>query len=289
MKKNIILLLLTFIFISLFKNYEIINSNIIKICTIFIKNIFPSVFPILLISSLILNLNIYKPIIKPLVKINKKIFNITESQTFIFFMSLFSGFPSSAKTSKEMYDKKLISRKEIQKIILFTHFANPIFILNIVQYHKYLVLTTHFISNIIIALILKNFYKNNTKVIKKQDKIINKNISVILFESITNSINTCMFILGTLITFNILSSIINIPIFNIILELSNGINYINILELSIKFKTILIGSLISFGGLCIHLQVYGILNDINIKYYPYLLTRILQAIITAILIFIFYK
>lgn len=287
MIKSIFFLLFSFIFISLFKNYEIINSNIIKTCTIFLKNIFPSTFPILVISSLFLNLNLYKIIIKLFGKINKKIFNITNSQTFILFMSLFSGFPSSSKLSKEMYEKKLISKTEIQKIILYTHFANPIFILSIVSYHKYLVLVSHFISNIIIALLLKNIYKNNNNIILNNSS--NKNITKIFFESITNSINTCMFILGTLITFNILSSIINIPIFNVILELSNGINYINTLEQSIKIKTILIGSLISFGGLCIHLQVYGILSDIKIKYYPYLLSRIFHAIITGILIYIFYK
>lgn len=289
MIKNILFFLFCIFFILLFKNYEIINLNIVKSCTIFIKNIFPSIFPIFIISTILLNLNFNKIINKILGKISKKFFKLSESQTYILFMSLFSGFPSSAKISKEMYDKNLITKKEIQKIILFTHFANPIFIISIVPYHKKLVLITHFISNIIIALLFKNIYKNkqydNKFIIIKKEK----NLTNIFFESITNSINLCLFILGSIVTFNIIITIINIPILNIILELSQGINYIETLSLSIKIKTIIIGSLISFGGLCIHLQVYGILNELKIKYTPYFLSRILQALITGLLILIFYN
>ena len=288
MIKNISFFILILIIFSLFKNYEIVNISIIKTCSIFLKNIFPSIFPIFLISSLLLNLNFYKIITKILGKLGNKIFNISKNQTYIFFISLFSGFPSSAKISKEMFDKNLITKKEIQKILLFTHFANPIFILNIVPYHKYLVLITHFFSNTIIALLTRNIYLENKKIINNNISK-GKNISEVFFECINTSLNTSLFILGTIITFNILSSIINIPIFNIILELSNGINYITTLSLNIKYKTILIGSLISFGGLCIHLQVYGILSNIKVKYTPYLVSRIIQGIITGILIFIFYK
>ena len=100
--------------------------------------------------------------------------------------------------------------------------------------------------------------------------------------------STLLFILGTIATFYIITSITNIEFFKLILELTQGMNHIYNLNITTKIKTILFGSLLSFGGFCIHFQVYGILKDININYIKYLLMRIIQSIITALIIFILY-
>ena len=46
--------------------------------------------------------------------------------------------------------------------------------------------------------------------------------------------------------------------------------------------------IISFGGLCIHFQVLSIIDG-KIKYQPYLLARLLHAIISGMLVFIISK
>lgn len=290
MIKKIFLLITLISSILILKNYELVKINIIEACNLFLKNIFPSIFPMLIISTLLLNLNFIKILNIFFKKINQKIFNISNNQSYILFMSMLSGFPSNAKISKELYEKEMVSKTEIQKIILFTHFANPIFILNMTKHHKILVLIAHYLGNIIIALLTKKIYiEENNKSINSYNNKNNKELSNIFFESITTAINTSLYILGTIVTFYIISSLFNHPLLNIILELSQGINKINLLHMSIKFKTILIGSLLSFGGICIHFQVYGILSNIKIKYYPYLICRIIHATITGLIIFIFYK
>lgn len=288
MIKKIILVITLVSSVLILKNHALINANIINACNIFFKNVFPSIFPMFIISTLLLNLNFVNVLNFIFQKINKKLFNISDSQSYIFFMSILSGFPSSAKISKDMYENNMISKIEIQRIILFTHFANPIFIMNMTNHHTLLVILAHYLGNIIIALLTKNIYTNNETIIKKKDKKTNLEFTTIFFDSITKALNTSLYILGTIVTFYIISSLINIPFFNIILELSQGINYINLLHISFKLKTILTGALLSFGGICIHFQVYGILNEIKIKYFPYLLSRIMHATITGLIIYIFY-
>ena len=203
-------------------------------------------------------------------------------------MSMISGFPSNAKIAKEMYDASLIDKNDVQKIILFSHFSNPLFIMSMIKHKTFLVLLAHYLSNFIIGVIVRNKYTSKQKITKTKNKNKNFNISQMLSTSINQTMTTLLFILGTVVCFYILSSIIDLPIFNVILELSQGLNYLNILDMNIKLKTILYGCLLSFGGVCIHFQVYGILSDLKIKYLPYLLSRIFHALLTGFFILIFY-
>lgn len=287
MIKKFLMIITLFILVFIFKDHAIISTNIIKACTLFFNNIFPSLFPMFIISSLLMNLNLANYINIILKKFNSKFFKISKNVSYILFISIIAGCPSNAKTAKEMYEMNLVDKIDIQKILLFSHFSNPLFILGTIKHKSTLILVAHYISNFIIGLFTRNMYLSKNK-ISKEIKIKDKSFPVILFDSINTSINTLLFILGTIVTFYIISTIINIPFFNIILELSQGINYLNLLDINLKLKTILLGSLLSFGGICIHFQVYGLLSDLKIKYMPYLLSRMAQSLITAGIIFIFY-
>lgn len=288
MIKNIALFIVLLITFLIFKNYPIVTSSIIEACELFLTKIFPSLFPMFIISSILINLNLIKYINFIFKKINTKLFKLNENTSYILFMSMISGFPSNAKIAKEMYDASLIDKNDVQKIILFSHFSNPLFIMSMIKHKTFLVLLAHYLSNFIIGVIVRNKYTSKQKITKTKNKNKNFNISQMLSTSINQTMTTLLFILGTVVCFYILSSIIDLPIFNVILELSQGLNYLNILDMNIKLKTILYGCLLSFGGVCIHFQVYGILSDLKIKYLPYLLSRIFHALLTGFFILIFY-
>ena len=61
-----------------------------------------------------------------------KLFNVKGIGSFVFFMSMISGYPSNAKYVKELLDKKLINEVDANKILMFTCFSNPLFIINTV-------------------------------------------------------------------------------------------------------------------------------------------------------------
>ena len=71
-----------------------------------------------------------------------------------------------------------------------------------------------------------------------------------------------------------------------ILEMTQGIFNVSLLNIPIKVKTFLITIFISFGGLSIHSQIISIISDTKIKYLPYLFARLLHAIISGGIIYL---
>lgn len=109
--------------------------------------------------------------------------------------------------------------------------------------------------------------------------------------------NTLLLILGVITFFLIITQVIdnnlNIntyyqAILNGFFEMTQGLKYISLLEIPLKLKSTLSTMIISFGGLSVHMQVISILSDTNIKYLPFLVGRIIQALIASFLVYILF-
>lgn len=121
-----------------------------------------------------------------------------------------------------------------------------------------------------------------------------KNIGAIITTSLLNTINTLLLILGVVTMFLIITTIIdnninlnnyNQSILNGFVEMTQGLKYISILNIPLKFKATLSTMILSFGGLSVHMQIIGILSDTDIEYLPFLTARLLHAAIASISIF----
>lgn len=291
------LILLFFLYIIL---QVIINSNIFITCiqdTIILwrDKVFPSLFPFILLSEFLINYGFINVINYIFGNIFSFIFNSNSIVAYIFFMSIISGFPSSSIYISDLYQKKIISLESSNKALMFCHFSNPLFIIGFIGQGLGIkcatyILLIHYLSSIIVGIIFRN-YNNGVDAISKYNS---KPFGVVLKTSITKGIDNLLLILGTIIFFNIIITSLNmldLPIvikfiLNIFLELTNGLNFILNSIIDLKFKCVLIAMLLSFGGLCIHFQVISILENTKIKYQNYLLARIIQAIISGILVLI---
>ncbi len=285
MKKKLIILITLYILIKIFLNYQIIQINIYQICLVFFKNIFPALFIFFIISSILINYGFINIIAKLFGKFFYILYGINSYQTYILIMSIFSGLPSNAKYIKEMLNNNLITNKEANQIILFSHFANPLFILFIGLNKPYLILIAHYLPNFIIGLFTrtKNNYNNRITI-----KTNNKSFVDILSTSIIDSINTLLSVLGLIIIFYTISSITNSFVLKYILEMSSSITYIMNLTILDKIKAILVTGILSFGGLSVHMQVFSILNNKKIRYKPYLLARLIHFMLSTLIIYLIY-
>lgn len=305
MKKNNIIIFIILIFIfEILTNSQYIMSSVKTSFDIWKNNLFPALFPMFVFSSILIDFGIIEVIEKSKNKFLNKIFNINSSSIFILIMSIFSGFPSSAKYIKELYEKKLINEYEAEKIILFSHFSNPMFIIGTISLSFlnnknlcFIIIFSHYIVNILIGIFLRNYHKNEDN--DNNDKIIKKEIPIgtSITNSVLNSINTLLLILGTVTFFLIITTIIDIN-FNLplniktfifsITEMTQGIKHISLLNISLKLKCVFISMLLSFGGLSVHLQTFSIINDLKLKYKNYLIARIIHSILSGILVLLFY-
>lgn len=308
---SILTILLLVVFEILTESASILNAVNFSF-NIWKENVFPSLFPFFVLSELLINygfIELVGEIFKPFMN---KVFKVKGVGAFALIMSLISGFPSSAKYIKELYKKKLINEFEATKLLMFTHFSNPLFILGTISLlflnNKevgLLILICHYLGNFIIGIIFRNYYpskeENKNISIKKVLTEIsnnriknNKKFGEIITTALLNSINTLILILGVITMFLVITTIIdnNInlnsfhqSILNGFVEMTQGLKYVSLEEIPLKLKCILSTMIISFGGLSVHMQVISILSDTKINYLPFLTARIIHAIISSLLMF----
>ncbi len=293
MKKKIynftILLFLLFCLIAILTNpKEIINAGIFSL-EIWKKNIFPSLFPFFIISDLLVNYGFVNLLGNLLKKPIEKLFHLRSVCAFVIMMSLISGFPSSAKYIAKLYKEKIITLKEANHLIIFSHFSNPLFIMGTIfsllndQKICFFILLSHYSANIIIGILLR---EKNFKIDKSLWYSEKKSFITTFKNSIDTTINTLAYILGTITFFLVLTTIlfkyIQLPLLfkNILrgfLEITQGIKYVCEMPITNELKGCIMTGFLSFGGLCIHMQVIGIIKDIKIKYSKYFFSRILHV------------
>ncbi len=305
----------------IFCGYEILSESntIIEVVNysfnIWINNLFPSLFPFFVLSELLINYGFIELISELFKPIFTKLFKINGNAAFVFFMSMLSGFPSNAKYTKELVLANKLTNEEATKILMFSHFSNPLFVLGTISLTflndkklGLLVLFSHYFSNVIIGLLIRNYFPVNIKSdfsIKKailkmhKKRITNPNkFGSIITKSLMNSINTLLLILGVVTTFLIITTIIdnnfNLNIYmktfiSGMLEMTQGLKHISMLDITTTFKAVLILGVISFGGLSVHTQIISIISETKIKYLPFLLARLLHVIISILVFLLIHK
>lgn len=309
----IIMLLLLFCGFEILSESNTIIEAVIFSFQIWTNNLFPSLFPFFVLSGILINYGFIELIGEIFKPIFERLFKINGYAAFIFIMSMVSGFPSNAKYTKELYLEGKINEKEATKILMFSHFSNPLFILGTISVTflndkrlGILILLSHYISNIIIGIIIRNYNQSKLNFSKfsiskaideMHKKRINndKRLGTIITNSLTNSIQTLLLILGVVTTFLIITTIIDNnfkpdlftkTIISGLLEMTQGIKHVSLLSISNYFKALIITAILSFGGLSVHTQILSIISDTKIKYIPFLISRILHVLISIILFII---
>lgn len=287
MKTKLCNLLLALFIIGVLWCQNNVTLEIRKAFTLFQNNVFPSLFPFLVLSPFFISYGFADILKKYLGPILKKLFHISENAAYLFFMSIISGFPSSATNAKNLYEENFITQKEAFHTLLFSHFSNPIFILAMIPTRPMIILFAHYISNIIIGILLR---------FRKIDEIDNYSIKkkkeISFFElfsfSIRNAMQTSLFILGVIVFFFMINAVIDIPIAHLFLELSQGLSYAATLSFSPRSIACIQVFILSFGGLSVHIQTLGILSGWEIHYFPYFLTRICHGICSILIVLLLF-
>ena len=287
-KKNIIII---YIFIIL-ELLILFNSNIIiksvnSSSLMFIKKIFPSLFPTMVIGNVLIKSNVYLIIPKKIKAFLFKKFNFSNSTMELFIISLITGSPSSAMYINNYLNSGLINKKEAEALLCSTHFINPLFIVagvgvgvfNNVKI-GFVLFIMLFISTLIKIYLNKNNFKNSKK---KIINIKNTNLITNITSSIKESINALLLIFGIVVIFNILVSLVShildlselaSCVINGLLEMTGGIIKLSNLNVNIYIKIFLAYYFLNFGGLCIQMQSMSMIDNKKISYLKYLIFRL---------------
>ncbi len=302
-KKNINLIICCIILLFLFEIFNHSNSiinTIYESTSIWFYNLVPTIFPIYLTVDLLLNYNGINYLSNIFGIFMEKFFKMKKSTSFVFLLSLISGFPSNSKYIKSLLDEKIINHQEADKLLTFTHFSNPLFITYSISNFLHnktvgiVILISHYLTNFLIGFGNRNYYINFNE--SKINEVKKNSFVETLTISIFNTIKILFLLYGIITFFMIITTIMkeNLPFNSFVnsllcglLEMTQGIYYIKDINIPLSLKASLITFFISFGGLSIHMQVFSILSNYKLKYSNYFLARLIHGLIASSIVFLF--
>lgn len=286
------------------------------------NSVLPTLFPFFIATELLCKTNFVQILGKFLNKFMKPVFNVPGESAIAIIMGMISGYPIGAKVVCNLYENKICSKSEAERLIAYTNNSGPIFILGSVgvsilgnvQVGKIL-LISHLLSSLIVGLIFR-FWKYNQVDLtfrnyqsESKELIRVSNLGEILGDAIKKAISTVVLIGGFVVLFSVIISILSsleilttlanflarfgIP-YDIILgiltgmiELTNGIQVTSNSYLAFPLPCLLTCSfLLGFGGLSVLLQVFSIISKSKISIKPYLYGKTLQGFLSMILTFL---
>lgn len=301
MKKKFIsltgIIILILLLCSIISHSNMIKESVLLSVDLWIKRVLPSLFPMFILSDIFIYFGLPHILKKMFGGLTNRLFGVSGNASYIFFMSMICGTPSSAYIAKNMYQNHEISALEAEKALCFSFFSNPLFLLTmfglIFPNNKILVIKLifiHYAANIVIGFFLKFLMPASQEQMQKIS-LTNMSFGQTLTTSIGKSMNTLIMILGTITFYIILTTAItsalpSTPLFKSILggmlEITQGLNALTNLSISETLKAVIAVSFVSFGGLSIHTQIKSILSDTSISYKPFFYARIAHAFLAAI-------
>lgn len=263
---------------------------------LFISHVFPSLFPFLVCTCTLRNLGA---------------FNLGKSNPFatlskIFILSCTSGTPTGPLLIESCFNEKetQLSTNEKSIIAAICNLSSPVFIIGTVCTNMlgrpglaYLVALSHYGTSAILLIIFAISLRNKFSFTRTPTIPRTKNLSSVLPKSISEASETMLHLGGTLIFFSVLIGLFGDfkPIQMLtqldkgmlfgILEMTNGIGVLADADFNLRITLSLICALLSFGGICILMQVSTL---IRISPITYILTKICHALISGLCCYLLY-
>ena len=295
---NIVIIVLTlFVLYQVVVRKSLVYNSINYALNIWVNNLIPTLFPFFIISDILINYNFSSYVPKIFKDMCKYLFNITDNMIIILILSIISGFPSNARNTRTFYDNGEISLDEANHILIFSHFSNPLFILTTIAVFFFgdknvgwILLISHYLSNLILGILFRNYFNHNDKVSKKNTMDVD--FGNVFVGAIKKSIDTILLICGIVTVFMLLSSIVintfnfdsyNSMIVKGILEITIGIEALGKLGIPMIYKIVIASGFLAFGGFSVHMQVVSQIADTDISYKYFFIGRFYQMILSSLI------
>ncbi len=300
MKKNIFLSLLIFSVIAMIlispAKFTASAFNGISAWALYIL---PSVFPFMVFTKLLLNLGLVNKIFSVFSKPVQALYKTPSISSYVFFMSVLSGYPVGSKLIADLYEARQISYNDAVKMSSFCSNSGPMFIVGSVGASMlisvqagFIILACHIISALLNGLLYRNIKLNspvNTPLFKQPlNEIEDKSFSSV----IQSSLNAILSVGGVVCVFFIIIECLQ-PIFQLfpesinsvlcgLVEITKGSLQASTLD-SLSLSTTLCCFIITFGGLSTIFQAKTVLKKVNIPLWVLTLQKFTQALISVIL------
>ena len=314
LKEYFIPIIILLIIAVIILNPSVYIASTTKGISVFGSIVLPSLLPFFFLTKLLINFNAIHKMSSIFSYGTKKLFNCPNISSYIFFMSIISGYPVGAKLISEFYTNKTINSGEAHRLISFCSTSGPMFIIGSIGTSLFLnktagiiIFISHILSSVLNGILFRKYKFSKTEKISP----LPANSDIVLNECMYNTIISVLMVGGFIaISFTAIEIMLNLNLllpletvidfvlkpFNIevgkqiatgLIEVTRGCVDISILNLKPTLYIPIITGLVSFGGLSIHLQSYTFLQNCKIKYSYFLLTKVTHSILSVLISLIF--
>lgn len=291
------------------------TSGTVEGLKLFFYKVFPGLFPFMLLTKLLTELGVLFKVTGKFDRVSRKVFGTPGISLYAFLMSIISGYPIGARIICDLYQKGMITEEDARKMSVFCTTSGPIFVIGTIgsfMFKNYTFGVILYVSHILSSIALGILYHLITSRKKVENSscytpvIEFKKRQNIMAECVTSTINS-LFVVGAYITlFYLLTELLeSLKVFDFIINIlagfgansgySKGIIY-GILEVTRGAQELsfigdpialaLTCSVLSFSGFSIIMQSMAFLRETKIKTHKFILTKILHALLSALLCYI---
>lgn len=253
----------------------------------------------------------------------KPLFNCPGEGSFIWIMSITSGYPMGAKLIASFYEEGKLSKIQGQRMLAFCNTSGPLFMIGAVgigmlgsQEAGSIIALSHYAGSILLGLLFSFYGKKDSEdsPIDPKPKLSSafnglltgsskktKSLGAILGSSVKNSMESQLLIGGFIILFSVIInlflgysstdglgfiSVFLRSIFAGILEVTTGCQLLAKSTLTMETKIIVLSFLIGWGGFSIHSQAISFLAKTELSMGIYLVSKLFHGIFSSIIAYV---
>ena len=252
-----------------------------KLC---LNVIVPTLLPILILTNTIIKSSsrvFLETVFSPLARLLR----LPKCACCALILGLIGGYPTGAILSNELFNLHLIDNQTAKRLLRCSFCGGVAFIITAVgTIHLnstktgIIIYTINVLSSIIIC-VADGIIHRNTNKSTQEYSIGSQSFCNALINSIECSTKSVAVMCGCIVFFSAICGLVSIPPFAMpLIEITNGIFKFNG-SISLPYLCFFL----SFGGLCIHLQILNVIKSTGIGYIDFFVHRVVGGLISYFL------
>lgn len=276
--------------------------------------IFPSLFPFFVLSSLVVELGMARYLGHALEGLMWPLFRVSGAGASALVLGFVGGYPVGARTAIQLYEKGLLAKPEVQRLLAFCNNSGPAFILGVAGAGVFgsgtvglLLYCVHMISSLCVGLLFR-FYGRSASdraVRRSAPQFQTTRFSAAFTNSIKSScssvLNICAFVVFFTVAIRLLSlcgimdvaahllTTLPLPLdltmarqlLTGLIEVSSGVTAL-MGEGALSGRISMAAFMLGWAGLSVHCQVLSFLGDSGLSAFSYVLGKGLHGLLSAL-------
>ena len=278
--------------------------------------IIPSLFPFFVLSSFCMEIGLVQYLGRVLEPLMRPLFRVSGACASAFVLGIIGGYPVGAKTAIALYEKRMISRDEAERLLAFCNNCGPAFIFGVVGAGVFsssavglLLYLIHILSSVLVGLLFR--FRGSRTVSAgcaaptEEAPAFSAAFTASVRSAMQSTLSICAFVLffTVIIRLLVLSGVLRgaAALLGTLLapfggtdaaaeklligaiEMSSGVASLSGSAGAMSTQLSLAALILGWAGLCVHCQVLSFLGSSDLSVRTYLAGKLAHGVISALL------